>query len=393
MDRPRLRENTRMKTTTDFLIAGAGPGGLILGLELTRLGYQVDLLERLPRQQRTVCGEYLSPEGRAHLLSLGLEGSLSGFQAVHGMILYSPNGQEVHTTFPEGKFGVSLNRQVFQERLAQELLRRGGRIHYGEAVSEIEILESGIRVNQHRAPWLIGADGRQSTVARLMEMGFTNPAGKRIALHCYLRPHAPLSLHGQMHILPDGSYVGINPIDAREVNFSLVTEQEALREFSAKELLNFWIRGRQDLHRQFPLITDEPIKATFPISRESLEIVKGPVALIGDASGFIDPLTGEGMTTAIKSARLLAREIEQQTSVAEAFKSYEHHRRNDFSEKEKLNRGFQRLIRNKSACEAVALILKGSDLARSSFIGTIGNIYTPSEALRKMVSGYLTARF
>lgn len=375
----------RSTSETDFLIVGAGPAGLIAGLLLLRQNFNVKIIERHHEQMRAVCGEYLSPEGRDHLITLGLENTLEGFEAIRGMILHSPAGQVVKTTFPMDKVGVALNREIFQKRLAELFLSAGGTIEYDKAVTKEMLRE---------ARWVIGADGRKSQIAKLMNFKEGTPTEKRVALHCYLKPLTPLSRHGQMHILPDGSYVGINPISDSEVNFSLVTDQAVIKDAGGtKELLNFWIQNSDHLRAKFPLVTEEEIKSSFPIKRIALEVTKDNVVLIGDASGFIDPLTGEGITTAIKTARMLAGEIAISSSVEEAFRSYAVRRMNDFSEKEQLNYFFQKVIRYPGACEAIALVLNGSKKVRDTFIGVIGNIYSPSEALKTIFKDYLTARF
>ncbi|HXH75417.1 MAG TPA: NAD(P)/FAD-dependent oxidoreductase [Bacteriovoracaceae bacterium] len=383
--------------TTHFLIIGAGPAGLIAGIELQKLGHKVIILDRNKLQVRPVCGEFLSPEGMEQLETMNLGCTLEGFQSVKGMLLFSPLGRKIKTQFPLGRMGCSLNRGVFQERLVDAFCKSGGIIFYDSAIERISInkmVNVETKSGSYSSEWLIGADGRQSTVARLLNMRMTAPPLKRMALHCYLKPKLPLPLYGQMHILPDGSYVGINPIHQGEVNFSIVTSPAAITEAGGtKELINFWIGCRPQLSGQFHHLTDETIKTTSPISRTSLDIIGNKVALIGDASGFIDPLTGEGITTAIKSARLLAWQIAKAPSVDLGFINYATSRKQDFAQKERLNHGFQILIKSPLACEAVALALSISERVRNTFIGIVGNVYTPSQAMKIILSGYLTKRF
>lgn len=388
----------RKELNPDFIIVGAGPAGLIGGIGLLRRGFSVQILERLPQQLRTVCGEYLSPEGKEKLEILKLGDVLEGFQSVTGMVLFSPGGRRVETQFPEGRTGTSVNRQIFQQRLEKHFLNQGGIIHYNAQIDEIKTFSDHFEVKTGKgnfiSNYLLGSDGRQSTMARLLGMKTLPPQHKRVALHCFLRPLSPLAPFGQMHIFPDGSYIGINPINANEVNFSLVTEQEAIKKAGGvRGLLNSWISERTALKEQFPLITSEAIKTTSPITRRAVEIVKGRAALIGDASGFIDPLTGEGMTTAIKTTELLLNEIDCNNNIEEAFRNYAHRRKNDFLEKEKLNIRFQSLIKSSFACESVAMFLNSSKRIRDTFIGVVGNVYSPRQGLTKILLGFLTERF
>lgn len=379
----------------DFLIIGAGPAGLIAGIQLQRQGHKVTILDKNTSQVRSICGEYLSPEGKELLLEMKLGSTITDFNPVKGMLIFSPHGQKIETEFPPERCGLSLNREIFQTRLSHLFTALGGCIHYNSPVKAISIQDSQVWVNETYHPsWLIGADGRQSIVARLLNMRHTSHNSKRLALHCYLRPKNPLPEFGQMHILPDGSYVGINPISTKEVNFSIVTTPLAIAEAGGvKELINFWIKTKPALSEQFNEINNELIKTTSPISRRSLDIVGEKMALIGDASGFIDPLTGEGITTAIKSARLFVQEVSEARGIDAGILNYGKRRIQDFAEKEKLNLGFQTLIKYPLACESVALALSLSKRVRNTFICVVGNVYTPSQAVKSVVNGYLTERF
>lgn len=385
-------------TKTDFLIVGAGPAGLICGIRLALQGHEVTVIERLKQLSRPVCGEYLSPQGVSYLKQMGLASSLEGFSQVHGMTLYSAKGREVATQFPEGTYGVALNRKVFHDRLLQIFNESGGKILFETDIQKFEYQNSFFRAQTSEgtieAKWIIGADGRQSKVARLLEFKTLAPSHKKVALHCFLDPKQSIGQFGQMHILPGGSYIGINPINDHEVNFSIVTDQEAIKKAgSAKELINFWIAQRPELSAQFNLMTTEEIKTTSPLTRRSVDVVKGKAVLIGDASGFIDPLTGEGITTAIKTARVLSDEILKSKTVEEAFENYARRRKVDFAEKEKLNIQFQTLIKFPLATDFVALFLNLSKRLRDTFIGVIGNVYTPTEGIKVLIQRFLTERY
>ena len=383
---------------TEFLIIGAGPAGLIVGIQLAKLGIKAQIVDRNKQQVRPLCGEYLSPEGVNYIKRMGLDDCLDGFNHLLGMTIFSAGGIRVCTSFPENSYGLSLNRETFQTRLSKKFESLGGIIHYDNNLEDIlthdngfEVITSKLKIN---TKYLIGADGRTSKLARILQFKTDFPGHKKVAIHCYLKSKKPLSPLGQMHILPNGSYVGINPIVQEEVNFSMVTDQQAIKAAgSPRELVNFWIRESSFLSEQFYPLTMEEIKTVVPITRKSIEIRKGNAVLIGDASGFIDPLTGEGITTAVKTAFMLCEEIKNGATVKEALLRYDYRRKNDFIQKERLNKAFQKLIYSKFGCEALGLTLNLSKRLRNTFIGVIGNVYTPNEALRLLVKLYLTERF
>ena len=382
----------KLKITTTFLIVGAGPAGLICAILLRRAGLDVTVVEKKASQQRPVCGEYLTPQGVALFQQIKLGNLLEGFSPLEGMTILTPARQKVNGHFPHRKWGVSLNRQTLQERLGKELINLGGKLLYGQGLEAIEVNESHILVQTQSQTIetcaLIGADGRQSMVARLLNFKTGRPLHRKIAIHCYLRPRHPLPRKGQMHLLPCGSYVGINPINDGEVNFSIVTEAEKLKTHpNPRSFINAIIKDRQELKKQFHFLKNEKIKITTPLCRAAREITKGNVALIGDAAGFIDPITGEGITAALRTAIILAEELVREKSFARAMARYNRRRKMEFREKERRNLMFQLIIRHQVAAEMIGWCLKKSSTLTKAFLGVIGNLYTNREALKEVLHG------
>lgn len=373
-----------------FLVTGAGPAGLILGILLRRRGESVAIIEREKSAFRPVCGEYLSPQGVFCLRELELDSCLEGFRPILGMLLSSPGGRRVRAPFPERMQGIALNRQEFQIRLLQKYLELGGELFLGETLRVVRPSGAEILVEtNHRsflASALVGADGRQSTVARLVGLERTKSSSTRVAVHAYLKPSMALSPYGQMHLLANGCYAGINPLGPTEANFSIVADAEVLKKAGgARGLLNHYIKTEPCLREQFSSLEDEEIKTTFPIDCHRPQIHDANIALIGDASGFIDPLTGEGITTAIKTAMLIDRKLAEATDIPSAFAAYALARRTEFRQKEMLNRVLQVVIRRPLLSESIGVCLQASPKLRRCFIGVIGNVYTPVRGFLKFL--------
>jgi flavin-dependent dehydrogenase len=375
----------------DFIIVGAGPAGLLMGIELRRQHYSVMLLEKQPEFSRTVCGEYLTPEGLQLLQELDLPINLAQYEKLYGMQIFAPNHQKVVATFPEQKFGLSLNRLQFNQDLADYFIQLGGEIKFNQNIQTIINHDHSHQVQTstdlYQSIILIGADGRQSKVAKMMGYKSIHKRSHRVAIHCYLKPKKQLARYGQMHILSDGSYIGIDPIKNNEVNFSIVTDGKKMKEYpSIKDYLNNWILTMPGLSAQFNLITHEEIKIVATINNTTDRIVGKNFALIGDASGFIDPLTGEGITNAIKTVKLLSQAIKMYPlSITKALMSYQVERKTKYLEKEKLNDILQVVIKYPSISNTIALILNSSQKIKSLFIGVIANIYKPKEALNRLL--------
>mgnify|MGYP001212101651 CR=1 FL=1 len=225
-------EREQQSNKPSFVIVGAGPAGLVLGILLSRKGYPTAILERESRPHRQVCGEYLSPQGVAYLEALGLGRHLHGFRRLHGMKMSSPSGRQVLARFPERRFGLSINRHELTQRLTKEFLSLGGLLFHGESLVAVEVVADGFRVKasnlEYTCQALIGADGRASQAAKLLGLDRIPTKKPRVAIHAYLKPKLPLSPFGQMHVLRDGSYAGVNPISEKEVNFSVVADASLL---------------------------------------------------------------------------------------------------------------------------------------------------------------------
>jgi len=390
-----VHDNQSMKTQKnyvyDFIIVGAGPAGLLLGIELRRQNYSVLILEKQHGFSRTVCGEYLTPEGLDLLQQLNLPINLDQYEKLYGMQIFSPNSQRVMATFPEERYGLSLNRLTFNQDLAQYFNQLGGEIKFDQSIETIINNDNSHLIHTKESTYqsiiLIGADGRQSKVAKMMGYKTIHKRSHRVAIHCYLKPKKQLARYGQMHVLPDGSYVGIDPIKNNDVNFSIVTDGKKIKEFnSMKEYINSWIQAMPSLSEQFDLVNTEEIKLIATINNTIDRIVGKNFALIGDASGFIDPLTGEGITNAIKTAIMLSQAIKNHPlSITKALSIYQIERKNKYREKEKINDILQLVIRLPRVSNIIAMILNSSQNIKSIFIGVIANIYQPKEALIKLL--------
>lgn len=377
----------------DFVIIGAGPAGLVLGIELLRQKFKVLIVEKKSHISRAVCGEYLTPEGVHALKSIGLFETIKSFNKLLGMDLISPNGRKVRTVFPEGRYGISLNRKEFQESLLKYYTGLGGEIEFSQDLEKVEQTKSLINLkttkSNYSAKFLIGADGRLSKTAQLLGIEFENKRTNRVAVHVSLKPKKAFDRFGQMSIQSDGSYIGINPISETEINFSIVTDAINLQKAGApKEFINNFLSSRKYLRENFNDIRDEKIHVVANLNRTTKKVFTHRCALIGDASGFVDPLTGEGITTAIKTAKILSNLIQSspENDMEGAFKKYNLLRKKDFRDKERISISFQFIIKYSFLCEIIAHLLNKSKKLSSLFIGVIGNIYRPKDALKILFS-------
>lgn len=383
-----------MNTIYDFAIIGAGPAGSLTARLLKEQGYSVCLIEKNKNIPRKVCGEYLCPLGVDILFKNGDEKVLQDFPKVHGMKIVSPKGRRIETDFPQSReiisYGVSLNRQTFDQRLFNQAVQADVAMFTGVTVRNFSkqknwIIDLGEFSIQSK--FLIGADGRNSLVARKLGLK-QKDSQKKVALHCFLERKEMNQRYGEMHIL-EGGYIGLDPTGNHEVNLSLVCNAENVSKYGGvRACLNHYIQKSDVLMKDFGLLSEDvKVSAVSPITNNVKHKFLQDVALIGDAAGFIDPLTGEGIYNALWMSYHFAELVKKHRDINEASCEFLNLKKKNFQQKILLNRFFQVIIKYPLICEVIASFLGKNKNRGDHFVGIIGNIHTPLEGLTKVLRG------
>ncbi len=386
-----------MSEIYDVIVSGAGPAGAFLALQLSKIGMKVLVLDKNLTSKRKICGEYLCPKGVELLEEQGLdEWILGSFAPLYGMTVFTSTGRKVPTYFPKGHKGRSIKRDVFDGKLVELAKASGAIFSFGETLRSlsrrVDLWQIKTDKGEYLTRSLVGADGRASFVSKALGNDKIVES-KRVALHVYAKSMKATDRQGEMHLFEDGSYIGLNPIDEAEVNISLVTDASSVQGLGGPlKALNHYLSQSLELKSRFSLFTEtDRISSAFPITHSTKSIVPGQkVALVGDAAGFIDPLTGEGLYNALFSASLLAKEFtknrkERLCLNQSLFNNYQVQYQYHLRHKQILNRLFQLLIRKPKLVDWVALYLQTRQTRADAFIAIIGNIYSPLKGLAKII--------
>jgi flavin-dependent dehydrogenase len=358
----------------DVLICGAGPAGAIAAIVLARAGATVLLLDRARFPRDKLCGDTVNPGAVALLQRRGLGRVLDGALPVDGMIVSGASGLHVEGRYDDGIQGYAILRRDLDARLVAAASAAGASFDDG-------VLVDGARVDSARSPRVRGvivkasrgrslelrarvvvaADGRHSRVARGLGLSWHPASPRRWAVGAYFEDVAGLSTFGEMHIRSD-RYIGVAPLPQDIANACVVTANRgALRDPEA--LLLDSVRSDCALAERFararlvaPATCIGPLAVECP--RPGLE----GLLLAGDAAGFIDPMTGDGLRFAMRGAELAA---------AAALDALEHgwrdtherlreRRRREFLPKWRVNRTLRSLV---GSAATLRLVDRGASLA------------------------------
>ena len=301
----------------DVLIVGAGPAGAVAAALLARAGARVRIVDRAVFPRDKLCGDTVNPGTVAMLKRLRLAQSIDTCGlAVEGMRVSGGNGVVVEGRYPGGVTGRALLRRHFDWMLLQDAMAAGAQFEPGVAVRHAIVEEgrvAGVRLGDGctlRATVTIAADGRRSTLAFGLGLAAHPVWPRRWAIGAYMdvAPDLSSGLLGEMHVRA-GHYIGIAPVPGALTNVCLVTPwstgdaaigdpRTAIADaLSRDRLLRDRFAGARMLTR--PVVLG-------PLAVDARDSSFDGLLLAGDAAGFIDPMTGDGLRFAIRGAELSA---------------------------------------------------------------------------------------
>jgi flavin-dependent dehydrogenase len=266
----------------DLLIVGGGPAGLATALYARRLGLSVIVAEARESPVDKACGEGLMPGGLAELTSLGVDPVGLPFPG----IAYLSERRRVQARFRAGP-GRGVRRSTLHAALAARAKEEDAD-WIRARVTSVEQDAHGVTAAGVRARWLVAADGLHSSVRRAVGIEATAGTPRRYGVRRHYRV-APWSEFVEVHWSRWGEAY-VTPVEPDLVGVAILS------------------RGRPDL-AWFPQLSQHlhgasrgPARGCGPLRQVVSRRVAGRVLLVGDAAGYEDALTGEGISLAVKQA-------------------------------------------------------------------------------------------
>lgn len=271
----------------DVIVAGGGPVGLAAALYARRAGLDVVVREPRTGPIDKACGEGLMPGAVAALHELGIRPAghpIAGIRYLDGRTC-------ADAPFRRGP-GLGVRRTVLHAALLDAVAAAGIAVT-GPAVREVSDRGDHLLVDGERARFLLAADGLHSRVRRLVGLEARSPGYRRHGLRRHLEC-APWTGFVEVHWSALGEAY-VTPVGERQVGVALLTAQTGRFD----ELINAF----PALARRLSGLELGPVRGAGPLRQRVRGRSRGRVLLIGDAAGYVDALTGEGLALGLAQAR------------------------------------------------------------------------------------------
>jgi flavin-dependent dehydrogenase len=285
----------------DIVIVGGGLAGLSLAILCARKGMHVTLIEKSSYPKHKVCGEYISKESLGFLQSLGIATDNLQLPSIDTFVLTSHHGLKASCHLQPG--GIGISRFLLDQLLADIAIQEGVHLLENTKVTNIDFLDQKYRIetqNQETiyASLCVGSYGRISGLQKA-----SNTSSKDFIGVKYHVNEGPNKNVIEIHNFEAG-YCGISAIENDKYCLCYLAKADALKKFKGnidkfeEEILfkNTYLKDRFKAHKLIDRVTTSQLQ--FGLNADNL-----PYPVIGDAAGFIPPLTGNGMSLAFRSAK------------------------------------------------------------------------------------------
>jgi len=332
---------------------------------LARAGARVMVLDRATFPRPKLCGDTLNPGALSVLRRLGLDGAAGASVPLDGWVVTGEDGAQVEGRY-DGVNGRGISRGSFDAALMMAAAGAGARIEEGvlvqapivdsssqcPVVTGLTVAGRGGESLHLRSRIVIAADGRYSRVARALGLSRAAPWPRRWAIGAYFEGVSGMSGFGEMHVRST-HYMGIAPLAHGITNACVVTPNPGGK--LPAECLATLLRRDPMLGERFAdaRMVTSPI-CLGPLAVDARAAGAPGLLLAGDAAGFVDPITGDGLRFALRGAELAAGQALRalESGFDDAHVKLFEARRHEFAAKWRFNRTMRWIVTYPAAIRA-----------------------------------------
>ncbi len=381
----------------EVIVVGGGPAGSTTASLLASRGHDVLVLDRARFPREKPCAEYMSPGVEDVLRRVGVWDDVAAEPHAR------PRGMRIMTgrssfllSYPDGsrcRAALGIDRPTFDRVLLDHARSCGASVREDSHVLRVLTEDGrvvGVRARtpdgerEYRSRFVVGADGLRSVVSRSLGLDTRSRAPRRLGLVARYRGARDIAAGGEMHV-GRGFYCGLAPVGGDLINVGLVVPLAAKpRGDSIARFFERWLErlphGLESLHAACRVT---PIHGMGSLARRVSRSAGPGYLLVGDAAGFLDPFTGEGVYRALRGAELAADAVEEALDDARRMpRGYEQARNHEFGAKERVCTLVQLFLRNDRLFDSVVEHLARRPAVAAQLGGILGDYRPANAALR-----------
>jgi flavin-dependent dehydrogenase len=303
---------------TDVLVVGGGVAGATTARLLAEAGHRVIVLDRARFPRDKPCGEGVMPTGVRLLDRLGVLATIPPGQrhTLRGVGFVINGRDRVRGDFPDvgGGFdrGLGVKRLVLDHQVLEHARAHPGvEVHEGEPATEAAwppggLAEVSTPSARYRARVVVGADGARSLIRR--KLGLELPRGRRrrygLRAHFSFRDGRALEDYVTVYRDP-GAECYTTPVSDTDLEVALLVERAGMKAFAGglEAAYDAYLQGLPHLRAAVAGgQRTSAVLACGPFDVWARSRVADRAVLVGDAGGYLDPVTGEGISLALQAA-------------------------------------------------------------------------------------------
>lgn len=368
-----------MRNLYQISIVGGGLAGLTLAIQLADAGYSCVLFEKNKYPFHKVCGEYISMESWRFIERLGLDLSELELPKISRLQVSSPAGKLLKHRLDPGGFGIS--RHLLDAKLAEIAKAKGVVLLDNCRVNNITFADGQFTIETaagiFRSEICVGSWGKKSNLDTKLSRAFTNEkkSGKNyVGIKYHISIDFPSDLI-ELHNFENG-YCGISKIEENKYCLCYLSDSDNLKKYSGdiKKMEEQVLMKNPFLKKYFgtaQFLFSEPL-AISNIRIGYKNAVEDHILMVGDTAGNIAPLSGNGMSMAMRSSfrlnELLADYFNNKLTRQELEQQYSGFWRSQFKKRVQFSAFLQKLLKNESMTNMAILTLKAFPFLRKILV-------------------------